>query len=143
MQRPVRSRICSLIVIAAAVALTGCKLEIRVPHGGKVVSSDGAYVCESGQSCVIDVVDLFFDQTFIAEPAEGFSFLGWKDKDRYLCGGETGPCRLATAAFEGDPMMESVLESDETFFLQPRFALILDCPDDKSELVVSPAPPPG
>ena len=143
MQHPGRTRLFSILVIAIALLASGCRLEIRVPHGGKVVSSDGAYVCESGQSCVIDVVDLFFDQTFIAEPAEGFSFQGWKDKERHLCGGEKGPCRLATASFEGDPMMESVLESDETFFLQPRFALILDCPDDKSELVVSPAPPPG
>ena len=131
-----------LLITTVLLALTGCKIEIRVPHGGTVVSSDGAYICETGQTCVIDVVDLFFDETFIAQPAPGFTFSRWEDKDRhYLCGGETEPCRLATADFEGNPLFQPILESDETFVLKPRFALKLGyCPEPT--LVVSPAPPP-
>lgn len=125
------------LVTTVLLVLPGCKLEIRVPYGGIVKSSDGAYICEADQTCVIDVVDLFFDETFIAEPAPGFSFTGWKKKDGYLCGGEAGPCRLSTAEFEGDPVRQSILESDETFFLQPRFSLLVgDCPEPK--LVASP-----
>lgn len=130
-----------LVYLFAAVVfltLSGCKLEIKVPQGGRVVSSDGAYICEAMQSCSIDVVDLFFDQTFVAEPAHGYSFIGWKEKDSYLCGGETGPCRLATAEFEGNPELQSFLESQESIFLEPRFSWSPVCPDP--ELVVSPAP---
>jgi len=128
-------------MMTVVLALPGCKLEIRVPDGGTVVSSDGAYICEAGQTCVIDVVDIFFDETFIAEPAPGYSFTGWRKKDRYLCGGEITPCRVSTTDLEGNPVPQSMLESDETAFLQPRFSVILGyCPESK--LVVSPAPPP-
>jgi len=127
------------LITTVVLALSGCKLEIRVPHGGTVISTDGAYICEAGQTCIIDVVDLFFDETFVAEPAPGFSFTGWRDRDRYLCGGEVTPCSLSTGEFEGNPALLSILESDETFFLVPRFSLKPDCPDP--ELVVSPAPP--
>jgi hypothetical protein len=127
------------LITTVFLALPGCKLEIRVPHGGTVLSSDGAYICESGQTCVIDVVDLFFDETFIAEPAPGFSFDGWKKRDGYLCAGEATPCRLVTADYEGNPMLQPILESDETIILEPRFSLKLVCPEPA--LVVSPAPP--
>ncbi len=121
------------------LALTGCNLEIRVPQGGTVRSTDGAYVCEAGQTCVISVVDFFFDQTFVAEPAMGYYFSSWRDKDGYLCAGETGPCRLATAGYEGNPEVQAFLESDQTFSLEPRFVLILQCPEP--EIVISPAMP--
>lgn len=130
-----------LLISAVVLTLSGCKLEIRVPQGGTVTSSDGAFVCAAGQTCVIDVVDLFFDQTFVAMPAQGFYFTHWKDKDGYLCGGEATPCKLATAQFEDHPALLAFLESDETFFLAPGFAWSPVCPP--KELVVSPAPPPG
>ena len=131
---------CILITIVF-LALPGCKIEIKVPQGGTVVSSDGAYTCEAGQTCVIDVVDLFFDETFIAEPAPGYYFSRWKEKDRYLCGGATTPCRLFTADFEGNPALQSILESDETYFLEPRFVWSLFRPE--KTLVISPAPTPA
>ena len=124
-------------ISAVFLGLPGCKIEIRVPQGGTVQSSDGAYICEAGQTCVIDVVDLFFDETFIAVPAPGYTFSRWKDKDRYLCGGETAPCRLFTADFEGKPALESIMESDETFFLEPRFIWSPYCPDEG--IVLSPS----
>jgi len=110
-----------LLVSAVALALSGCKLEIRVPHGGTVVSSNGAYVCAARQTCIIDVVDLFFDETFVAMPAQGSHFTRWKDKDGYLCSGDDTPCKLATAQFEGHPALLAFLESDKKFFLEPRF----------------------
>jgi hypothetical protein len=131
----------SLLLAAAFVALPGCKLEIRVPQGGTVVSSDGAYICEAGQTCVIDVVDIFFDQTFIAEPAHGYSFSNWEDKDGSLCGGETTQCRLSTAGIEGSSALQSILESDETFLLQPRFLWSPYCPEPT--LAISPATTPA
>ena len=141
MQRLRSFPVTGLLITMVCLALSGCKLEIRVPHGGKVVSSDGAYICEAGQTCVIDVVDIFFDQTFIAEPAHGYSFGRWQDKDGYLCGGETTECSLSTAGFEGHPALQSILESDATFLLEPRFLWSPYCPEPT--LVVSPAPSPG
>ncbi|MCB1697968.1 MAG: hypothetical protein H6987_08745 [Pseudomonadales bacterium] len=133
-------RLAGLLTAAVLLVLPGCKLEIRVPEGGKVVSSDGAYVCESGQTCLIDVVDLFFDETFIAQPAPGYYFSRWNKRERYLCGGETTPCRLFTADFEGNPALQSLLESDETFVIEPRFVFQIGCPDP--ELITSPGPGP-
>jgi hypothetical protein len=127
-----------VFLLPAALALQGCKLEIRVPQGGKVVSTDGAYICEAGQTCLVDVVDLFFDQTFVAEADEGYYFSKWKDKDSNLCGGEIGACRLATAEFEGHPELQAFLESDEIFVLEPKFVWTPYCPEPK--LVVSPGP---
>ena len=126
-----------LLITVVSLALSGCKLEIRVPHGGTVVSSDGAYICEAGQTCRIDVVDLFFDETFIAEPAPGYYFSHWNKLDGFLCGGQETPCSLSTAGFEGNPALQSVLESDETFYLQAVFVRKLeDCPEPG--LVISP-----
>ena len=121
------------------LALTGCKLEIRVPQGGTVVSTDGAYICEAGQTCLIDVVDLFFNETFVAQPDPGYRFSSWREKDRYLCGGETTPCRLSTADFEGHAALQSLLESEETFYLAPQFLWTPICPEP--ELAISPAIP--
>lgn len=135
------SPLTSLLLSTAFIALPACKLEIRVPQGGTVVSSDGAYICEAGQTCLIDVVDIFFDETFIAEPAHGYSFSRWKEKDGYLCGGETTKCRLFTSSFEGNPALQSILESDATFLLEPRFVWSPYCPEPT--LVISPAPPLG
>lgn len=121
------------------ILLSGCKIEIRVPQGGTVVSSDGAYRCEAGQTCVIDVVDLFFDETFIAQPAPGYYFSRWNEEESSLCGGETTPCRLFTGDFEGNPALQSFLESEETWFLEPNFIWSPVCPEPT--LVVSPAVP--
>lgn len=128
----------STLLVVAVLFVSGCKLEVQVPLGGRVVSEDGSFVCEAGQTCVIDVVDFFFDQTFIAEPEAGYSFGSWRLRDGgYLCGGETGPCDLSTVAFEGNDSVQTMLESDETFFLRPVFVATLNCPKSDG-LVVSP-----
>jgi len=129
--------ICSLLT-AVFINLPGCKLAINAPQGGTVRSTDGAFVCEAGETCVIDVVDFFFDETFVAEAASGYYFNGWLELDNYLCGGEAGPCRLATTDYAGNPALLAVLESDRMFYLKPQFVRILDCPEP--ELVISPGP---
>ena len=123
--------------LLALVALPGCKLQISIPQGGSVLSADGAYACYSGQTCVIDVVDLFFDETFTAVPARGFYFGGWKKVDGGLCGGETTPCTLSTAAFEGVPALQEILESDQTFHLEPVFVWSFIT---TREIIISPDP---
>jgi len=141
MKQTIYHRARSALIAFAMLGLVGCNLEVRVPQGGKVVSEDGSFVCEEGQTCVISVVDIFFDQTFIAVPDEkaGYSFSEWRDKEGYACAGETGPCALSTAQFEGSAEMQAFLESDETVHLEPRF-IWAPCPPEDDELVVSPAP---
>lgn len=48
-----------ILLVAVFFALQGCKIKIKAPNGGAVVSTDGAYICEAGQTCTIDVVDFF------------------------------------------------------------------------------------
>ncbi|MEM8562717.1 MAG: hypothetical protein AAGF57_10810 [Pseudomonadota bacterium] len=127
------------LVAVMSVVLPGCKLKVRVPEGGTVSSTDGSFFCDSGQTCEIDVVDIFFDQTFVAEVTkDDFYFREWNALDNHLCGGETGPCALSTAQFEGVPALEAMLESNQVFFLQPVFTRRLDH-DPEDGLVVSPS----
>ncbi len=107
--------------MCVTLLLAGCKIEISVPQGGTVVTSSGAYSCFAGQTCVISVDDIHFDETFSVTPDPGFAFVGWKQRDRGLCGGSSDPCRLYTSAFENQPNLMAVLESDEVFYLEPVF----------------------
>lgn len=107
--------------VVAALFLAGCKIEIYVPDGGAVVTTSGDVRCEAGQICRLDVNDLFFEQVFTALPAEGFTFVGWRTRDRGLCGGSVEACHLTTAGMEGNASLMAVLESDEVFYLEPVF----------------------
>ena len=129
------------LVILTAMALTGCKLEVRVPYGGSVMTADGSFSCNAGQTCVIEVVDLFFDQSFVAMAAQGYRFDGWKAREGYLCGGQEGYCELSTAGFEGHPELMAILESSETFRLEPQF--VWNPMPITPELVISPDPGTG
>ena len=129
------------LVLLATLALTGCKLEVRVPPGGSVMTADGSFSCAGGQTCVIEVVDLFFDQTFVAMATQGYRFDGWKAREGYLCGGQEGYCTLSTAQFEGHPELMAILESSESFRLEPHFVWAPMPPNP--QLVISPDPGTG
>ncbi len=114
-----------LLVGLALATLSGCKIVIQVPNeGGTVRSQATGVTCgpSSGNAaCVIEVDDTDFDDTFTARPAAGFRFTGWRKKNRGLCGGSSGPCRLFTSGFAGNPDLLAVLRSDQEFFLEPVF----------------------
>lgn len=110
-----------LTFFTLGLSLTGCKILIEVPQGGKVVSVSGAYECPAGSTCSVEVEDLLFDETFTVVAEEGYTFEGWRKGDRLLCGGFTAPCPLFTYFFEGNAALLSLLESDETYFLEPVF----------------------
>ena len=113
---------CAIVLALIFVVLPGCKIEITVPAGGKVVTESGGYECFSGHACTIDVYDIFFDETFVAVPKRGYSFAGWKKKGKGFCGGKKKPCHLATKSFPGNDALMSILESDNIFYLEPIFA---------------------
>ncbi len=115
-----------LLILSAAVLLASCKLRIVVPRGGDVASESGAYSCPSGW-CDVDVVDFYFDETFVARPHSGYRFDGWKKADRFFCGNnKEAYCRITTTGFEDDAQLSEIirnfLESDEVFYLEPVFA---------------------
>ena len=112
--------VCAVITTLAILLLPGCKIEIAVPEGGRVETESGAYSCESGNTCSIDVVDIFFKETFVALPDDGYTFIQWRNKYRGFCGGRDDPCYLSTNSFPNTPFEQS-LESDEVFYLEPVF----------------------
>lgn len=117
-----------VLITATLLILVGCKVRIPVPEGGKVEAKSGSYRCNGGQMCTIEVVDLFFDETFQALPADGYYFSHWEKGNRRLCGGRRQPCRLVTAGFEGNDALMAILESDKTFVLKPLFLKTVDTP---------------
>jgi len=113
---------CLALIGGSILIFTGCKVKITVPAGGKVISKSGAYECRSGQECVVDIYDLFFDEEFFGEPAPGYSFIKWRKVNRGLCGNTETPCRIVSAWAEIHENFMAVLQSDEVFYLEPIFA---------------------
>lgn len=115
-----------LIAIFLLLTLAGCRLIIDVPENGFVSSEDGARTCGPDQSCYIDIYDIHFAETLVANAAPGYEFTGWKRRERGFCGGSTTPCELTTADFEAYPALMAFLESDELFYIEPVFERIKD-----------------
>ena len=124
-------RLTLLLTVTLVVCLAGCKVRIQVPDGGSVISRSDAYGCSTGDTCDVEVVDVHFDETFVAVPDVGFRFDRWKSIERGLCGGSSEVCRLRTAGFDEEEALLRFLESpDEIFFLEPVFKpLIVDAFD--------------
>ena len=103
--------------------LSSCKLRVVVPEGGTVESKSTTYSCASGQTCEINVVDLFFDESFVAKPASGYKFKFWKKGDKRFCGHKKTACNLSTSGH--DPSVTEVisnfLSTEEVFYLQHVF----------------------
>jgi len=111
-----------IFAVIACLALAACKIQIDVPTSGAVTTQSGANECASGTRCIVQVNDIFFNETFVAEPATGFEFIGWKRKDRSLCYGSSDPCSLETSGFPGNEDLMAILEDpEETFYLAPAF----------------------
>jgi hypothetical protein len=107
--------------MVVVLCLAGCKIVISVPNHGLVQSQSGAWVCHSGDSCTIDVVDALFDETFEAIPESGYQFSHWRKDRGYFCGGTSNPCRILTTLFAGNEALEALLAADLTFYLEPVF----------------------
>ena len=111
-----------ILIVCILVPALGCKVEIEVPSGGKVTTKSGNYRCGAGKTCVIDVADLFFDEVFVARPAPGYVFSGWRKKERAFCGGTKSSCQITSSFLGIDPLLMALLDSEEVFFLQPVFS---------------------
>lgn len=112
-----------LIAIAFVLLLNGCRIVVITPDTGSVTTIDSGN-CPPGTRCTLDVYDIHFTDSFSAVPNPGYEFVGWKKRDKGLCGGNVGPCELSTGDMAGNDALLSVLESDEEFYLEPVFRAI-------------------
>ena len=62
------------VIAILLLTLPGCKIQLDVPENGRITSISGNYHCEASQTCEIDVVDGLFNETFVAQPAQGYIF---------------------------------------------------------------------
>jgi len=108
------------VAFALAWVLVGCKIVIVVPDGGRVESLNGE-ICLAGETCILDVSDTNFSDTFEAIPATGYEFDQWENSNGYFCGGSALTCALSTTGFAGVAALEAVLATDTEFFLAPIF----------------------
>jgi len=108
-------------IVGLTILFCGCKVAVEVGDGGEVVTRSGTYHCAANESCVIDVSTTAFNETFIANPEQGYYFAGWKKRDNGFCGNSDTPCDLSTAGFLGNDALLEILESDRVFYLEPDF----------------------
>ena len=114
----------ALAALAVCSLLAACRITVEVPEGGAVRSQSGTYICKAGQVCNIRVNDVFFEETFVAVPAEGYFFKKWTKKPNAFCGDMLTDCALATTGFVGHQALLDILESNKTFYLSPQFEKI-------------------
>ncbi|MBT4518980.1 MAG: SUMF1/EgtB/PvdO family nonheme iron enzyme [Halieaceae bacterium] len=126
-----RARRYTLLILLAVFA--GCKLQITSSVGGSVTSASGIYNCTTDSPCSIDIIDIFFDDVFIAVPDVGYEFTEWKRQDFGFCGGSAESCALSTNAFAPYPALMTVLGGDKTFYLSPVFETTDDNEEDNAQ----------
>lgn len=115
-----------LVAVLCVSFVVGCKVQIEAPLDGHVSSVSGAHHCAAGQTCSIDVSDVYFQESFVAVPNNGMRFLHWKKRPRGFFGNSGNPeARLVTGGFAGNESLLSLLDSDETFYLEPVFGRLL------------------
>ena len=101
-----------------------CRIEIETPPEGGVTTESGAITCPANQACPIEVDDTHFDEVFIAEPASGWTFSHWKQRDLGWCGGLDTPCPFSTVSWAGsDPLLSLLADPDALLYLEPTFAV--------------------
>lgn len=111
-----------ILLVLTIATLAACKVEIEVPTSGSVTTNSNTINCTAGQTCSLDVVDVFFNETFVAQPATDFVFTGWKQTARGFCGGSVAPCTIDSAPAAGNRLLTGLLNNpNEVFYLEPSF----------------------
>ncbi|QFU76251.1 hypothetical protein EY643_11585 [Halioglobus maricola] len=114
----------AIALLTAVASLAACKIEIETPVEGGVTTSSNNIECHANQACTVDVSDLFFNETFVADPAPGWQFARWNKRHLGLCGGNSTPCTINTAGFEGNEDLEAALADPTSItYLKPEFAV--------------------
>jgi hypothetical protein len=110
-----------LLVLCLVTLMTGCKIEIIVPSGGDVISSDTSHSCAKGMVCefVIDSDQLPFNESFTAEPRPGYIFEKWADGTGFMCAKSTNP--VCTVEIADDAFGATVVTLFQSAYLMPIF----------------------
>ncbi len=110
----------TFVGILLAVSLSACRI-VAIPGEGGTIVGDSGWSCAAGSRCVVQVTDTQFTETYRAQPQPGYQFVGWKQRDRGLCGGTREPCALSTTEFGANSALLAFLDSDERFYLHAVF----------------------
>lgn len=110
-------------LLIAASCIQGCRVQVQTSEYGSVSSLPGSYKCPENNICYIDVNDGQFNETFVAEPSEGYVFRWWGVGNNSLCSEQTGNCELSAEVLSQQPWGAAILESDEVFYLRPVFTV--------------------
>jgi hypothetical protein len=101
---------------------TACNIQIETPVEGGVTTTSTAIECAPSKTCGVDVSDIYFDETFVAQPVPGWHFASWEERQAGLCGGDTTSCTINSSDSEGNSCQEGVLiDSTVTTYLEPQF----------------------
>jgi hypothetical protein len=110
-----------LVILFVTSLVAGCKVAVIVVEGGEV-QSIGSGTCAEGTICIIEVNDTSFNEVFTAVPEVGWAFVKWNTGGYFFCGDSTDPkCVLSTVGADGKEGIESIIASDQTFYIMPIF----------------------
>lgn len=107
--------------IASMLALAGCPLEMNTPQYGEITTESGANNCPANATCLIEVDNIHFKDTFTARPNEGYQFIGWQTGYARLCGGKVQPCVIDLTGVSSTDSLTALVNSDFTTYLEPAF----------------------
>jgi hypothetical protein len=94
---------------------------VIVVEGGEV-QSIGSGTCLEGTICMVEVNNTNFSESFTAVPKVGWAFVKWNTGEGFFCGDSTDPtCVLSTIGTDGNAGIESIIASDQTFYVMPDF----------------------
>ncbi len=108
-----------LVFVFIVGVLTSCKIAVIVVEGGQVQSTRSG-TCVAGTICITEVADTNFSETFTAVPDKGWYFEKWNSGDGFICGGSSDrECFVSSEGASGNPALEALIASSDTFYLMP------------------------
>jgi hypothetical protein len=113
-----------LVVLVITCLVSGFKLAVVVDEVGAVKSKSDTRNCHAGSTCVFEVNDNNFIETFTATPLPGYMFTKWAGPT-WLCRGQTGPtCKVSPSGAKNPTLMNKLIASDATVSLKPIFTKV-------------------
>lgn len=112
----------TLVLIAVAALVAGCKLAVIVNEGGVVQSSSGTHDCAEGTICTIEITSPTFSESFTAVAKPGYQFIKWQDGNGFICAGSTNPA--CTLAMSGNRVEAAAVATFEKVYAMPVFKFV-------------------
>lgn len=112
--------------------VAGCRLEVIVPTGGDVETPLHTRDCSEGSTCLHEINDATFNESFTAIPNQGYIFSRWQRGEDFLCDDSTDPtCVVSNTALAGNAGFEEwIAGSFQTWYIMPVFTYVGGVPLD-------------